>query len=137
MKASQKFTSLVINHMKWTFWERLIEKNGITIDRPYRAQHPEYENIIYPIDYGYINGTMSSDKQEIDIFVGSNRTGLAALIHTVDHRRGDTEIKLIYNCSPEEIYLVNGFINYDQSLMTGRLVMRRPMKALWNVARKR
>ena len=78
-----------------------------------------------------MNDSISVDGEELDVFVGSASNGLVAAIFTSDIRKGDQECKLIYNCSPEEIYLVNGFINYDQSLMNGRLLLRRPMKALW------
>ncbi|MOA47913.1 hypothetical protein D3C78_1705920 [compost metagenome] len=45
--------------------------------------------------------------------------------------KGDTEIKLLYNCSPQEVYLVHGFLNYAPELLSGKLVMRIPMAELW------
>ena len=115
----------------WAGWEALIARNGYTLDRPYGSAHPRFPDILYPIDYGYVNDTLGGDGEEVDLFVGSARNGLVALILTRDYRRGDRECKLIYDCTPEEVYLVNGFINYDRSLMEGRLVMRRPMRELW------
>ena len=119
------------DHFNWPVWEKLIEKNGVTIDRPYQSAHPKHPSIIYPINYGYINNTLSSDDEEVDIFIGTASNKLVAAIITTDFRKGDTEWKLIYNCTPEEIYLVNGFINYAPDLMTGRLLMRQPMRTLW------
>ena len=118
--------------LRWEDWDRLIEKNGIYIDRPYGTAHPAYAEIVYPIDYGYIQNTAGSDGDEIDIFVGSATNKLVAASVTADFRKGDREVKLIYNCTPVEIYLVHGFLNFDPSLMTGTLVMRRPMAELWN-----
>ncbi|RMH71761.1 MAG: hypothetical protein D6675_05855 [Gemmatimonadetes bacterium] len=115
----------------WLFWECLIETNGISIDRPYGTAHPEYPHIIYPLDYGYINNTTGLDGMEVDIFVGSANNGLVAMIFTNDYRRGDQEFKLIYNCTPPEIYCVNGFINYDRTLMEGKLLVRYPLHTLW------
>ncbi|MDX1429789.1 MAG: inorganic diphosphatase [Rhodothermales bacterium] len=115
----------------WSRWEKLIEDRGVEIDRHRGSRHPDHESIIYPIDYGYVPDTMGSDGQPVDVFVGTADNGLVALIVTVDHRKKDREFKLIYNCSPEEIYLVNGFINFDRRLMEGELVMRRPMQELW------
>ena len=109
----------------------LIEGNGITIDRPFASPHPKHASIVYPIDYGYVNNTLSTDGEEVDIFCGSANNKLVAIIQTADFRKGDREIKLIYNCTPAEIYLVNGFINYDQKLMQGRLTMRYEMRVLW------
>jgi inorganic pyrophosphatase len=122
----------------WTFdWaahEVLIREHGLTIDRPRHSRHPDHPEIIYPIDYGYINDTVGEDGHEIDIFVGTAHTGLVGVLRTVDHRKGDTEFKLIYNCSPAEVYLVNGFINYAPALMSGELLMREEMAQLWEAA---
>ncbi len=118
-------------HFEWERWEQVVRDHGVEIDRPRGSTHPDHRSIIYPIDYGFIPETTASDGQPVDIFVGTANNGLVALIITVDHRSRDREFKLIYNCSPEEVYLVNGFINYDRRLMEGELVMRRPMKDLW------
>ena len=121
----------VAGQFNWAGWEALIRQNGITIDRPYRTSHPHFPEIIYPLDYGYVNGTTSSDGHEVDVFVGSAETGLIGLLMTTDYGRADREIKLLYACTPEEIYLVNGFINFDRQRMEGTLVLRRPMQELW------
>ena len=109
----------------------VIQLTGITIDRPQLSVHPSYPDIIYPIDYGFINETMSVDQEEQDIFVGSAENGLIAAIFTTDRRKGDRECKLIYNCSPAEIYMVNGFVNFAPDLMSGQLLLRYNMKELW------
>ena len=127
------FRTLSETHFNWAAWEALIEKNGYTIDRPYRTVHPSYPEIVYPINYGYINHTVGSDGEEVDLFIGTATNKLVAAMVTADFRKGDKEWKLLYNCTPEEIYLVNGFINYDQDLLTGRLIMRRPMHELWEM----
>ena len=114
-------------HLRWDRWEHEIRARGITLDRPLHSRHPAFPEIIYPIDYGYVNGTLGTDNEPIDIFVGTSDHGLAGAIVTVDFRKGDVEVKLLYNCDAREIYLVNGFINYEPSLMMGRLVLRRPM----------
>lgn len=125
------FYTALARHFDWRGWERLIEAHGYEIERPYRSAHPAFPEIIYPIDYGFIRETTSGDGDEVDLFVGTAAAGLVGLIATVDHRRGDREMKLLYRCTPEEVYLVNGFINFDRTLMEGTLVLRRPMHALW------
>ncbi|RMF54284.1 MAG: hypothetical protein D6746_14540 [Bacteroidetes bacterium] len=122
---------LLHRRFHWSAWEALIRCQGYTLDRPRRASHPRYPEIIYPIDYGYINGTLGTDGEAIDLFVGTVDLGLVGLLLTHDYRRHDRECKLLYNCSPEEIYLVNGFINFDRTLMEGWLVLRHPMHRLW------
>lgn len=118
-------------HFNWSRWEALIRRHGITIDRPQGQPHPDYPTILYPIDYGYINNTIAPDGQEVDVFAGHGQNGLVALLRTTDYRRGDREVKLLYNCTPRDIYMVHGFINYDRSLLKGALVMRQPMHMLW------
>ena len=115
----------------WELWEGFIRLKGITIDRPLHSVHPQYEEMVYPIDYGYVNSTVSADGEEQDIFVGTANNGLVGAIFTEDHQKSDRECKLIYDCSPKEIYLVNGFINFLPNLMHGRLLMRYLMKDLW------
>lgn len=123
--------TLIADHFDWAGWEALIQQHGITIDRPQGSAHPDYPRILYPLDYGYVNGTVATDGHEVDVFVGTASNGLVATILTHDHRRGDREFKLLYNCTPREIYLAHGFINYDRFLLEGVLVPRQPMRALW------
>lgn len=125
---------LALHGIHWDAWAGWIERSGITIDRPRGTRHPEHPSIIYPIDYGYVQDTVGTDGHEIDIFIGTSSTGLVGSMITLDYRKGDTEFKLLFNCTPEEIYLVNGFINFDRSLMDGVLVLRRPMAELWKEA---
>lgn len=115
----------------WSQWEGLIRLKGITIERAAGTPHPDHPDIIYPIDYGYVNGTHTVDGAEMDVFRGTADNGLVAAIFTEDARKGDLEAKLIVDCSPAEIYLVNGFINFAPTLMQGRLLMRYPMASLW------
>lgn len=129
--ASLLLSPQVHRTFNWEAWETLIGNNGTTIDRPKGSRHPVFREIVYPIDYGYINETLSTDGAEIDIFLGTATNKLVAVIFTADFRKGDREAKLIYNCTPGEIYLINGFINFDPDLMQGRLLMRRPMQDLW------
>ncbi len=131
MGTTSSLRHLVSAQFNWAGWERLIRENGITLDRPYRTPHPNYPEIIYPINYGYVNNTTSTDGDEVDVFVGTAESGLVGLLMTIDYGRGDREIKLLYNCTPEEIYLANGFINFDRRRMEGTLALRQPMHALW------
>ena len=128
--------SAPLDRLDWAGWETLIRTNGITLDRPRGSAHPVFPEIVYPIDYGFVNGTTSSDGHEVDVFVGtaaprSAADGLVGAIYTTDRRKGDRECKFLWNCTPAEIYLVNGFINYDRTLMEGTLMLRRVMRDLW------
>ncbi len=126
----QPLAPLVKAHLDWAGWERLIKRNGLTIDRPRGTAHPSYPEIIYPMDYGYVNGTTATDAREVDAFAGTAGTSLVGLILTADHRKGDCEAKLLVGCTAREVYLANGFINYDRTLLEGVLVLRRPLHVL-------
>lgn len=118
-------------HLQWEAWAQCIERNGLTIERPRATAHPDYPSVVYPLDYGFVNDTRSTDREPIDVFVGRGTTGLVGVILTTDHRQQDREAKLLYDCTPTEIYTVQGFINYDRSLLEGVLVLRFPMRKLW------
>ena len=131
METTDRLAELARRTIDWARWEALIRDHGLTIDRPRGARHPAHASIIYPMDYGYVNGAIGSDRENLDVFLGAANTGLAGAIVSTDHRKGDREFKLLYDCSPEEIYLAHGFINFDRRLMEGALVLRKPMADLW------
>ena len=127
----EAFRPLVRNQLHWADWERHIETRGVTIERPRTTAHPDYSSIVYPLDYGYVNDTQSTDGEPLDVFVGQGTTGLVGAILTTDHRQHDREAKLLYDCTPTDVYTAHGFINYDRTLLEGVLVLRRSMKTLW------
>lgn len=40
----------------------------VKMDRPMGSKHPKY-GFVYPVNYGYIPGTMSGDGEELDCYV--------------------------------------------------------------------
>ena len=41
----------------------------VVIDRPLGSRHPKHKDIIYPINYGYIEGIIAPDGEEQDAYV--------------------------------------------------------------------
>lgn len=41
----------------------------VTVDRPLGSCHPKHEDIVYPINYGYIEGIMAPDGEEQDAYI--------------------------------------------------------------------
>ena len=56
------------------FWHGVTElliTNSLIIDRPKGSPHPRYPQMIYPLDYGYLENTTSADGGGIDVWLGS------------------------------------------------------------------
>ena len=63
----------------------------VVVDRPLGSRHPEYPELIYPVNYGFIPGFMAPDGEEQDAYIlGVDEpletfTGrLVAVIHRLD-----------------------------------------------------
>jgi len=41
----------------------------VTIDRPLGSVHPEYPDLYYPVNYGYLQGTLAADGEEEDVYL--------------------------------------------------------------------
>jgi inorganic pyrophosphatase len=106
--------------METLFWQNLdelIKSQKIVIDRPKNTRHPKWPEILFPIDYGYLDDTTSMDGGGIDLWLGSApHRNLTAIMVTLDTKKKDSEIKLIIGCTEEEITTIEAFHNrYYQS----------------------
>lgn len=87
----------------WDALDELVAACKIVIDRPCGSLHPSYPDFTYPLDYGYLRGTLSNDGSGIDIWRGTiPEKWLTAIIITVDLQKRASEIKLLIGCTPEE-----------------------------------
>lgn len=108
----------------WAALDKLVATSSVIIDRPKGSAHPRYPSFIYPMDYGYLDGTSSMDGEGIDVWRGSDSSQtLTAIICTVDLVKRDSEIKLLLGCTEDEIQTILAFHN-DSDLMKGMLVRR-------------
>ncbi len=108
----------------WQALDGLIAESQIVIDRPKGSAHPRFSDFIYPLDYGYVEGTTSMDGGGIDVWRGSDAEGgLDAIMCTVDSKKRDSEIKLLIGCTEDEKALVYQAHN-DGEFMKGILIRR-------------
>lgn len=99
------------NQQFWSTLDKLVEQSSVIIDRQRDTPHPEYEDMIYPLDYGYLAGTTSSDGAGIDIFQGSDGAAVRGVVCTVDLVKRDAEIKILLGCTLDEMQQVTAFLN--------------------------
>jgi inorganic pyrophosphatase len=97
----------MIDNQSLAFWRELIQlatANPIVIDRPKGQRHPRYPELIYPLDYGYLEGTSASDGGGIDVWLGSlGNKELTGILCTFDTLKRDAEIKLLLGCTSTDI----------------------------------
>ncbi len=108
----------------WQYLERLVAESRIIIDRQKGSHHPHYPDIVYPLDYGYLDGTASNDGDGIDIWCGASGTcDLSAVILAVDLNKRDAEVKILLGCAEEEIQTILAFHNENNMRAT---LVRKP-----------
>lgn len=95
------------------FWQEmmgLIQNNRIILDRPKGTPHPRHPALIYPFDYGYLEGTTAGDGDGIDVWSGSKNTKpLTGILCTFDKIKRDAEIKLLVGCTKEDVQIIREF----------------------------
>lgn len=103
MKTDEKF---------WEYLQRLVDESEIVIDRPKGSAHPKFPETIYILDYGYLENTRSSDGMGVDVYVGSaGNHEVCAVMITVDFVKRDSEIKILIDCTDEEIERIQNQIS--------------------------
>lgn len=104
-----------MSNNKSVFWQRLDEllaTSKIVIDRPKGSCHPRFPEIVYQLDYGYLDATTSTDGEGLDVWLGSEPDkGLVAVICTVDLDKRDAEMKLMVGCTEEQMLYIEDFYN--------------------------
>lgn len=70
----------------------------VNIDRPIGSRHPKHKDIIYPINYGYIEGIIAPDGEEQDVYVLGVHTAVnefTGKVIAIIHRNDDIEEKWV------------------------------------------
>ncbi len=113
------------NSVFWGALDEIVSNSEIVIDRAKGTRHPQYHDMIYEVDYGYLNGTTSMDVGGIDVWNGTDvKQELDAIICIVDLLKRDSEIKILIGCTEiekEKIY----HLHNDSEYMKGVLIRRK------------
>ena len=79
--------------------EKVIGKTvRVTVDRPLGSRHPEFPDMIYPVNYGYVEGVMGGDGEWQDAYIlGVDKPvkDFCGQIAAVIHREDDSEEKWV------------------------------------------
>ena len=108
----------------WHALDKLLLNSKLIIDRPKGRMHPRFKNLVYPVDYGYLEGTSSMDGGGIDVWKGTQiDEGIVGILCIVDLMKRDSEIKVLVDCNANETNLIHHFHN-DSPHMKGILIQR-------------
>ena len=75
----------------------------VTVDRPLGSRHPKHSDILYPVNYGYIEGVIAPDGEEQDAYIlGVNDPveEFVGVVVAIIHRTNDVEDKWVV--APED-----------------------------------
>ncbi len=116
--------NLVAESGYWAGLEKLVAGSRVVIDRPKGTHHPRFPEMIYPLDYGFLEDTTGNDGAEADIWRGTLAdTAITGVVCTVDLMKRDSEVKILLGCTPDEIAVIDAFYNTG-AYMRGLTVIR-------------
>ena len=107
------------------FWQKvdtLYNFGDLKIVSKKGSAHDKYPALIYPCDFGIIR-TLDSDEISMEVFRGSGRREIDALVICVDILMKRFEVKALLGCSEEEQEAVLRFLNETDFQKT--LIVRR------------
>lgn len=97
------------------FWQKvntLYLSCGFTIVRKKGDHHPQFANLIYPVDYGYINETKSTNGEGLSLYAGTgDRNKISALVIAVDILSREMDVKVLVGCNSEEEESILRYLN--------------------------
>ncbi len=109
------------------FWQKLdtlLMSGDLSLDRPKGTRHPQYSNLIYPVDYGYLHGTITGDPEQVGVYKGSIDVFQAdAIVVCADILKKDLEVKILVGCTEKEIQGILEFLNqtnFQKSILIRR-----------------
>ncbi len=97
------------------------------IDRPLGSSHPRYPNIIYPVNYGYVEDVNAEDGEKQDVYllgIDIPVSGFTGRVVAVYRRIDDVEDKWIVSYDGEELSdeLILKQIHFQEQYFRGELL---------------
>ena len=101
----------------------------VTVDRPVGSRHPAYPDLVYPVNYGYVEGVPGGDGEWQDVYILGTDTPLSEFTGTVKaviRRTDDVEDKWV--AAPETVCLTEEEIrektDFQEKFFHTAVVMR-------------
>lgn len=96
------------------------------VDRPLGSSHPRYPKMVYPINYGYVDGVFAADGMEQDVYLFGTQKPLEEFegrVIAVWHRFDDVEDKWIVSLGGEDITeeKILGDISFQEQFFYGKI----------------
>ncbi|MBL3571130.1 hypothetical protein [Rhodovulum visakhapatnamense] len=108
----------------WPFADRFVAAAEIVVDRPRGSAHPRFPELVYPLDYGYLDGTRAIDGDGVDLWRGSlPEPRVTGVLASMDLSKRDAELKLLLGCTEAEMAEIDAFHN-QAGFIAGLLVVR-------------
>ena len=104
------------------------QKVKIYIDRPIGSKHPKYDEIIYPINYGYIREIIAEDNEFQDAYLlGVNEPvqSYEGIVYAIVERENDLEDKLIIVANNNEFTIeeIEELVNFQEKFFKHKIYM--------------
>ncbi|MFI0773139.1 inorganic pyrophosphatase [Streptomyces sp. NPDC021212] len=113
----------------FTNLDRICASARLVVDRPKDSRHPRVPQAVYPVDYGYLDGTTGGDGEGVDVFRGSAEgAGVVGVFVTADPVKRDVEVKVLLDCTGDEIGHIRHLLD-DVLEIGGLLVLREDGRA--------
>lgn len=101
---------------------------NVIVDRPLGSKHPDYD-MIYPVNYGYVEGVFAGDGEEQDAYIlGVNEPveKFSGNLIAIVHRLNDNEDKWVVapdgmNFTPDEI---NNILYFQEQYFESEILMQ-------------
>lgn len=107
------------------FWQKVdtvFLSSHLNITRHKGESHPQFKNLVYPVEYGHLEDTGSGDG--ISVYVGSkSRSEITAIVVAADILQKTIDVKMLVGCTEDEISEVLHFLNqtdYQKTVMIRR-----------------
>ena len=96
------------------FWQKvdtLFLSSDLKHSRKKGETHPQFKNLVYPVEYGHLTDTASDNGEGVSVYVGSLPQSITALVVAADILQKTLDVKILLGCTEAETEEVLHFLN--------------------------